>query len=260
MGFARGVSSEILAIMYKLLAVLAFVACAQALNLDEEWTSFKSKFAKAYETMEEEAMRREIFETHVRYIQGHNQAYRNGDVSFFLGVNEFTDLKNEEFVSKMNGYKGKGQPSYNPVYEAAENLRDLPATVDWRTKGYVTPIKNQGQCGSCWAFSAVGSLEGQWFAKSGKLVSLSEQNLVDCSKKQGNHGCEGGLMDYAFVYIKKNNGIDTEASYPYKGVDGTCKFSASNVGAILTSYTNVKSKDEVALQTAVANVGPIAVA
>ena len=132
--------------------------------------------------------------------------------------------------------------------------------LDWRTKGYVTPIKDQGQCGSCWAFSSTGSLEGQHFAKSGQLVSLSEQNLVDCSKKQGNMGCNGGLMDYAFEYIKVNNGIDTESSYTYEARDGACRFKAADVGATDTGFTDITSGDETALQTAVANVGPISVA
>ena len=123
----------------------------------------------------------------------------------------------------------------------------------------MTPIKEQGQCVAGWAFSATGSLEGQHFNATGKLVSLSEQNLIECSDKQGNMGCVGGEMDQAFQYIKENNGIDTEDSYPYEDDERACRFKAENVGATVTGFTNIKSKDENALQEAVATIGPISV-
>jgi len=133
--------------------------------------------------------------------------------------------------------------------------------VDWREKGYVTPVKNQERCGSCWAFSTTGSLEGQHFKKTQKLVSLSEQNLIDCSKKEGNKGCQGGLMDNAFKYIIKNKGIDTEQSYPYTGQNGfRCKFNEANVGATVSSFVDVKRGSESALAQAIAEIGPISVA
>jgi len=133
-----------------------------------------------------------------------------------------------------------------------------PASIDWTTKGAVTAIKDQGQCGSCWAFSTTGSVEGAWQIAGNKLVSLSEQQLVDCSGSFGNEGCNGGLMDYAFEYIIANKGITTEQGYPYKGVDGTCKKN-QKAAATIKGYQDVTSGDEDALLDAVA-LGPVSVA
>ncbi len=132
--------------------------------------------------------------------------------------------------------------------------------LDWRDRGIVTGVKDQGQCGSSWAFSATGALEGHYARKTGNLISVSEQNLVDCSQKQGNMGCKGGTMNQAFEYIKENNGIGTETSYPYEAKDLTCRFKIEDVGSNDTGFVEITSKDENALQQAVAHLGPISVA
>ncbi|XP_064393793.1 digestive cysteine proteinase 2-like [Halichondria panicea] len=136
---------------------------------------------------------------------------------------------------------------------------ELPNSVDWRTKGYVTrpcPSQNPGYATvSSWAFSVTGSIEGQHCRKTGILISLSEQNLIDCSKD--NAGCIGGYEDRAFDFVVKNNGIDTKASYPYTAQEGVCHFNQSHVGANINGYVNITSKDENALQQAVATIGLI---
>ncbi|ESO85089.1 hypothetical protein LOTGIDRAFT_204652 [Lottia gigantea] len=250
--------------MLRFLAAFAILGLAAALTqelLDEEWTQFKAAYGKTY-APKEEAMRRKIWNDNLNYIQKHNLEADRNVHSFRVGMNAYGDMTSEEFVSVMNGYKQndnqdkKGRTTFLPP----SNIGDLPTTVDWRTKGYVTDVKNQGQCGSCWAFSTTGSLEGQHFKKYGQLISMSEQNLVDCSKKQGNMGCGGGLMDQAFTYIKVNDGIDTEASYPYTAQDGTCHFTRANVAANDTGFVDIPSGNEDALKTAVATVGPISVA
>jgi cathepsin L len=141
----------------------------------------------------------------------------------------------------------------------ASVIIDLPKYYDWRTKGAVTEVKNQGQCRSCWAFSAIGALEGQHFKKTGKLTSLSEQNLVDCSTQYHNHGCHGGSPVSAFKHVKANQGIKTEASYPYEAKDFQCRFKRENVGATDIGLNRVTSGDEEALKQAIATIGPISV-
>jgi cathepsin L len=230
-------------------------------SLNQQWNMWKKNNNKQYSNTEDQ-VRRVAWENNLKIVQQHNLQADLGVHTFYLGMNKFADLTLTEFVKMMNGYNATGAPrrQASQTFTFNPSLTDLPDTVDWRTQGYVTPIKDQGQCGSCWSFSATGSLEGQTFKKTGKLVSLSEQNLVDCSTAQGNMGCNGGLMDQAFEYIKVNNGIDTEDSYPYEAVDDSCRFKAANVGATDTGFTDIKSKDESALQQAVATVGPISVA
>jgi cathepsin L len=227
----------------------------------DHWNLWKSTHNKQYSNAEE-AVRRAVWKNNLKIVQQHNLEADLGVHTFWLGMNAYADLTIDEFVKQMNGYNASLQGQRAQIRQTFEYDPNMVVAddVDWRTKGYVTGVKDQGQCGSCWAFSSTGSLEGQHFKKTGQLVSLSEQNLVDCSRKQGNMGCNGGLMDYAFTYIKVNNGIDTEASYPYEHRDGTCRFKAADVGATDTGYVDVKQRDESALQQAIATVGPVSVA
>uniref|UniRef100_A0A646QFB6 CathepsinL n=1 Tax=Hemiscolopendra marginata TaxID=943146 RepID=A0A646QFB6_9MYRI len=250
--------------------VLALIACLLAVSeavsffelVATEWDTFKVFHGKNYSNSLEEKFRMKIYMENKNYIAQHNKMYKQGIHTYQLAMNRFGDLLSHEFTALMNGFHPKyynGTKPKGSAYLSPANVK-LPTAVDWRKQGLVTPVKNQGQCGSCWSFSATGSLEGQNAKKTGKLVSLSEQNLVDCSKKFGNHGCEGGLMDYAFTYIKQNHGIDTEESYPYEARDGKCRFKRPNVGASDTGYVDVPEGDEEKLQEAAATIGPISVA
>ena len=249
----------------KFLAILAVVvvsaSCMVTLidnSLNADWEEYKVQYKKMYKDLDEELTRRIKWERNLEIIAIHNKQADAGEHTFWLGMNAYGDMDNEEFNRVMNGLSSK--PSTVTDRKVHKPVGNAPTSVDWRTQGYVTPIKDQGQCGSCWAFSAVASLEGQHFKAAGKLVSLSEQNLVDCSSAQGNMGCDGGLMDQAFTYIKVNNGIDTEDSYPYEAVDQTCAFKASDVGATDSGFVDVKSGSEDDLVDAIASIGPISVA
>jgi len=226
-------------------------------SLNSHWEAYKTTHNKVY-AEHEELLRRIIWEQNLKVIHDHNLDADMGKHTYWLGMNQYGDMPHEEFVKQMNGYK-MAQKTNGSLYLAPSHVA-IPDEVDWRKEGYVTKVKNQGQCGSCWSFSATGSLEGQHFKKSQTLVSLSEQNLCDCSRKYGNNGCEGGLMDNAFRYIKDNKGIDTEESYPYEAEDKKCRFKSSDVGATDTGFTDIPSRNEDALKSAVATVGPISVA
>lgn len=252
------------------IVIVALVAAAQAVSFTdlvlEEWGLFKLQHQKNYENDVVERFRLKIFMENKLNIATHNSKYELGHVSFKLDMNKYGDMLHHEFVRTVNGFNAtkkmglkSGKKSVGAKFLEPAHV-ELPNAVDWREHGAVTPVKDQGHCGSCWAFSATGSLEGQHFRHSGFLVSLSEQNLVDCSGKYGNNGCEGGLMDQAFQYIKENRGLDTEKSYPYDGEDEKCKYNPRNVGAEDVGFVDIPQGDEEKLKAAVATVGPVSVA
>jgi len=221
------------------------------------FAQFMNKYNKKY-NKEDLVYRFKVFKANMDFIDQHNTQ----NLSYTLGMNKFGDMPFHEFHAKYTGLnhvkrdyiRSRNQPEA-PLLGAHESD---PTSIDWRTKNAVTPVKDQGQCGSCWAFSATGSMEGAWAIKKTALVSLSEQQLVDCSTSQGNEGCNGGLMDYAFEYVIANKGITTETAYPYKAVDGRCN-KAVKSAVTISSYKDIKANDDASMQAAVV-LGPVSVA
>lgn len=236
---------------------------------DYHWNTWTAQHGRNYSTHYEYNMRRSIFLNNLDLINKHNEEFDKGMHNYSLGMNQFGDMTSEEWSSKMFGFTYKKQErtklwcglstcslkALTPLFLGAN-----PESVDWRSKGAVTPVKNQQQCGSCWAFSATGSMEGANFIKNGNLVSLSEQQLVDCSGPQGDKGCFGGIMDSAFRYVIQNGGIDSESDYPYSARTGSCSTSKAQKHAVkLTSFQDVPPNDEGQLESAVAQQ-PVSVA
>jgi len=219
------------------------------------WEDFKLKFAREYD-VQEEMIRKAIFVANMKNIKAENAKGHR----YTLGVNQFTDMTPEEYKQRL-GFKPSGRqaPSLGVHQYSGEVLAD---SVDWVEKGAVTPVKDQGNCRSCWAFSTTGGLEGAWQVATGKLASLSEEQLVECSREDDN-GCRtGGLMDRAFEFLETVDAC-SEESYPYtsgSGEGGTCKQGcdvAIPKGGV-TGHMDVDHTEE-ALMSALMK-GPVSVA
>lgn len=200
-----------------------------------QFQSWKAKFGKKFDSLFEESYRERIFLENLAKINIHNA---NEHKTYEMGINQFSDLTQEEFVQQ---YLGTIVPTETIVAEEVEDI--IVGDVDWTSQGAVTPVKNQGQCGSCWAFSATGALEGLSKLGFGALESFSEQQLVDCSGTYGNQACNGGLMDNAFKFVK-DHGIVHEDEYPYKAVKQAC---AKTGGAFkISGFTDIKNCNDLA--------------
>jgi len=196
-----------------------------------------------------------VFKHNMDRIVAHNKK----GASYTMAMNAFGDMTGEEFKATHTGYNWRNRDYSRERNQAvAPRVKTPLAAVDWRKKGAVTPVKNQQQCGSCWAFSSTGSLEGAYQIKHNTLVSFSEQQLVDCSTSFGNQGCNGGLMDQAFQYLKQN-ALCTEAAYPYTAVDGQCQSSTCKGVTKVTGYTDVPTGDEKSLYSFVLK-NPVSIA
>lgn len=219
-----------------------------------EFRAFARRFRRSYATAEDVLKRFATFSENWKLIRDTNSA----DLPYKFEVNEYTDMSWDEFKTlKLGASQNCSATKGNHVVSLNKGM---PSHRDWREEGIVSPVKNQGHCGSCWTFSTTGALEAAYLQKTGKLVSLSEQQLVDCATGYNNFGCNGGLPSQAFEYIKYNGGLDTEESYPYLGQNGTCHYSPSRVGVKVVNSVNITEYDEAELQDAVAFVRPVSIA
>jgi C1A family cysteine protease len=236
------------------------------MDMKHAWGEWMEHFGKKYASVEEEYKRFGIFLQNVQKIAMWNT---NSDNGASLRPNQFTDLTTDEFVKFVHGKNGKCYSGKRPQFTigrkgtvSTQKSRQAtdPPSVDWTTKGVVTPVKNQGDCGSCWAFSTTGSIECNYAIAHGVLNSLSEQQLVDCSFTEGNLGCDGGEMDSAFKYVIKEGGLCSETEYPYTAADGRCQSTTCGTKYNpIKNYTDVTKQDEQALQDAAA-LGCVSVA
>ncbi|XP_077230939.1 pro-cathepsin H-like [Tasmannia lanceolata] len=218
-----------------------------------KFARFARRYGKRYGSVEEIKQRFGIFVESLELIESTN---KNG-LPYTLGVNKFADMSWEEF-----SFHHLGAAQNCSATKATHKLTNelLPTIKDWRKEGIVSPVKDQGHCGSCWTFSSTGALEAAYKQLTGESISLSEQQLVDCAHAFNNFGCNGGLPSQAFEYIKYTGGLDTEESYPYAGVNGICKFNSKNIGVKVTDSVNITLGAEDELKHAVAVVRPVSVA
>lgn len=228
----------------------------------DEFFDFIAKYEKVYITVEEISSALEKFSENWNSIHHHDSNYEG----YELEINEFADMTSDEFrQEKINGHGDKGcflPKKTTGLYHTTTSCQrfeseftELPHTIDWRDYGAVTDVKNQGQCGSCWSFSATGAMEGAWYIKTGDLVSLSEQQLIGCSTSYGNDGCNGGLMDSAFEYAM-DSGMCTENEAPYTARDDSCSLCKHII--TIDSCTDVTSNNQKHLKEAVSR-GPVSI-
>jgi len=233
--------------------LFTFVFCS---DIETEFTKWVSNNDKVYATSEEYQYRLSVFADNVDIIQSLNEASNGGAI---FGLNLFADLTPAEFKQRYNGYV--------PAPDAEKVALDLPNvaapdTFSWITEGKVTAVKNQAQCGSCWAFSVTENIESVWMIAKGLTPStmkpLAPQQIVDCDRNDG--GCNGGNPRTAYQYVISAHGQDTEASYPYRAVNQACHFLPADVEATIASFKYATTSDnEDQMKTATATVAPLSI-
>ena len=238
----------------KSFAFAAVMAAANALSTAEfEYMNYLAEFNKVYNDVEEFTVRMNRFMEVDAFIKEQNAS--NG--SYTAGHNQFSDWHFAEYKAMLGYVRGESDVRA-PV---ARNTTNVASSVNWVEAGAVTPVKDQGQCGSCWAFSSTGSLEGAHFIASGELLSFSEQQLVDCAYiKYGNYGCNGGLQTNAYHYYEDGNDAELESVYPYKGTKGSCAYDAASATSVTVSTFQDVTPNSIDEMKAALNTAPLAIA
>eukprot|EP00420_Gonyaulax_spinifera_P030148 CAMPEP_0197879574 /NCGR_PEP_ID=MMETSP1439-20131203/7621_1 /TAXON_ID=66791 /ORGANISM="Gonyaulax spinifera, Strain CCMP409" /LENGTH=330 /DNA_ID=CAMNT_0043499087 /DNA_START=74 /DNA_END=1066 /DNA_ORIENTATION=- len=232
-------------------ALLPFLVAGD--HTEEMFNEFAKAFNKTYGSLEERATRLAVFAENLLHIERLKQV-EEGNAKYSY-LTPFADISPDEF-SKRHGFRAA---DWAPNVVSRPEATDLPDSFDWRAKGAVNEVKNQQQCGSCWSFATVANIEGAAFVATKKLVSLSEQELVDCDKATGDQGCSGGLPSNAFKdMIQSKIGLETEEAYPYTAKDGKCQASSSKEVAFIGNWTAI-STDEDLIAAALMQYGPLAI-
>ena len=241
--------------MSRLTLLLIIVSCLSIsvlanITTETQWNYFKLTYRKLYSKVEDR-YRFAVFQRNLLLAQKYQAANPNAK----FGVTQFSDLTPAEFKARYLGLRIRTNTSEKSNYYKPK-ITDIPAAWDWKEKGAVTSVKNQGNCGSCWAFSAIQNIESLNFLKNRPLIDLSEQQLVDCD--QIDQGCNGGEMQIAFQWLADHGGVASEEDYPYKGYGQTCKFSASMAKVQVTGYLNI-STDETEIAKSLVEIGPLSI-
>jgi len=255
------------------MSYLAFVGCFIFLisgtffSEEKDFKQWMKNYGKKYDSLLQFRTRYSIWKKTVEKINKWNQEKTFGEARF--APSKFADLTIDE-IRIQNGRPPRKVKTRTSSKYQSENGVSAPSSINWTALGAVTGVKNQNQCGSCWSFCTTGAIEGAHFIKTGNLVSLSEQNLIDCSSSDpnctqcgitccNNQGCNGGRSDWGMDYVINNGGIDTEESYPYTGTEASCKYNAATSGATISEETTVTEGSESALMNQIGNGGPVAV-